>query len=91
MTTTRTQLVPGYWRNETSGVLRPAIEAYLGREPLSEAHIAAIRAYLRQWVHAPGFFGPEIDALRSRVDGLTTRKAISQWLGDAEKEGIDPL
>jgi hypothetical protein len=39
---------PGYWMYETSGVLRPAVEAYLAGGPLSEAHIAALCAYLRQ-------------------------------------------
>jgi hypothetical protein len=26
---------PGYWMNETSGVLRPAIEAYLNHDELT--------------------------------------------------------
>lgn len=40
--------VPGFWMNETSGVLRPAVEAYLRREPMTPNQIAAMRAYLRQ-------------------------------------------
>jgi hypothetical protein len=82
---------PGYWMNESSGALRPAIVAYLQREPLSEAYIAAIRAYLRQWIMAPVWVGPEIDALRAGIDRLTTRQAISRWLDVALDENIDPL
>ena len=81
---------PGYWMYETSGVLRPAVEAYLNREPMSDADIAAMRAYLRQWI-AAGFIGPDIGALQRRVDGLTDREAIEEWLDDAIELGIDPL
>jgi hypothetical protein len=35
---------PGYWMHETSGVLRPAVEAYLRDEPMTEAQIEATGA-----------------------------------------------
>ena len=38
-----------YWMYETSGVLRPAIEAYFSGL-MTDQHIAAMRAYLRQWI-----------------------------------------
>ena len=82
---------PGYWMNETSGVLRPAVEAYLNNEPMSEGEIAAMRAYLRQWIMADGWQGPSIDALRAAIDGLTSRQAIRRWLDVALDENIDPL
>jgi hypothetical protein len=66
---------PGYWMNETSGVLRPAI-------------IALIDAYLRQWMGGP-WLGAE--DLAARVDGLTTKQAIRKWINDAIDRGIDPL
>lgn len=81
---------PGFWMNETSGVLRPAIEAYLAGGPMTTGQIAAMRAYLRQWI-AGDFVGPGIDMLRSSIDDLTSRKAISRWLRRATDEGIDPL
>jgi hypothetical protein len=80
---------PGYWMNETSGVLRPAIEGYLHGRPLSHSDIAAIRAYLRQWIAADAWDGAE--ELRGRVDRLTTREALDEWLDDAVAIGIDPL
>lgn len=91
---------PGYWMNETSGVLRPAVEAYLFHEDLSHEHIATLRAYFRQWVNARGFDGPPdaseadrrvIARLRSMVDGLVSRETINVWLMQAANMGIDPL
>jgi len=83
--------VPGYWKNETSGVLRPAVEAYLHHRPMTGAHIAAMRAYCRQWIAADGFVGPDVEALRRGVDGIQDRASLRQWLDYAEAAGCDPL
>lgn len=83
--------MPGYWVDETSGVLRPAIENYLLGLPMTEEHVATVRAYLRQWISAPVWRGDIVDELRERIDSLTTREAIAAWLGDALPWGIDPL
>lgn len=83
--------VPGFWMNETSGVLRPAVEAYLRGRAMDHRQIAAMRAYLRQWIAAPGFVGPMVDVLRTQVEEITTRQGISRWLDRAEEIGIDPL
>jgi hypothetical protein len=76
--------------NETSGILRPAVEAYLTGQPMTDGQIAAMRAYFRQWVE-----GFPIDAmmaeLKIKVDGVVSREAISMWLYDAVELGIDPL
>lgn len=82
---------PGYWRNERSGVLEPAVKAYLAGDELTPAEIAALRGYFRQWVNAPAFKGADVEALRQQVDGLTSKQAIDRWLDDAIKAGIDPL
>ena len=68
---------PFYWMYETSEVLRPAIEA----------QIAAMRAYLRQWIAAP-WKGPGIDALRQRIDDLTSREAIESWLETHHRSAV---
>jgi hypothetical protein len=44
---------------------------------------------LRQWIEA--MRGPEIGALRARVEELTSREALDRWMGDALRMGIDPL
>lgn len=95
------QAPPHYWMNETSGILRPAVEAYLGGEdPMTPAHIAALRAYIRQWIMAPAWdTNPdgsatgraELAGLRGSVDSLTNRQQFNRWLHRALDLGIDPL
>jgi hypothetical protein len=84
---------PGYWKNETSGALRPAVEAYLNGEPLNDEQIAVIRHYLAQWIYARGFDGggEGVGRLRDTLGGLKSRRAIKRWLDDALEAGIDPL
>jgi len=82
---------PGYWMHETSGVLRPAVEAYLNGEPMTKEQITAMRAYLRQWIWAPGWIGREVRFLRKAIDDLRSREAIASWLAIAGDAGIDPL
>ena len=86
-----THPMPGYWMHETSGVLRPVIEAYLAGEELNAEQVATMRAYLRQWIEAPGWGGLEVDELRQSVRGLDSRHRIKVWLRRAELCGIDPL
>lgn len=92
--------VPGYWMHETSGVLRPAVEAYLVGVDMTPEQIAAMRAYLRQWIMAPvwntnPYAGPDewawLERMRDDIDTLSTRMAISEWLRIAMEGGIDPL
>ena len=83
---------PGFWMDEQSGVLRPAVEAYLLLEDeLSPEHIGVMRAYLRQWIMAPVWCGPAVTALREALDGIESRAGVDRWLGAALKVGIDPL
>ncbi len=84
--------VPGYWMNETSGVLRPAVEAYLlTGDELTPRDAAALRAYLRQWMASPLWIGPMTDVLRTQLDELQTRADFGRWFARADLEGIDPL
>lgn len=82
---------PRYWKDERSGTLRPVVEAYLQGKPLSAKQCATMRAYLRQWIMAPVWVGPDLAELRAAVDGLTERAAIARWIAAAEALGIDPL
>lgn len=83
--------MPGYWMHETGDVLRPAVEAYLNGATMRPEQIAAMRAYLRQWIFAPAWQGDYVIELRNRIDTLTSREAICAWLNNAEEWGIDPL
>jgi len=83
--------IPGYWQRETSGVLRPAVEAYLRHEALTAEQLATMRAYLRQWIAAPAWQGEGVEALRHAVDGITSQAALDAWIAKAVAEGVDPL
>lgn len=84
--------VPGYWMRETTGVLRPAVEAYLRGENLTPEHVAAMRAYLRQWVAADAWEGKVMLAqLRTLVDAISTEADIDAWIALASDNGMDPL
>jgi hypothetical protein len=92
--------LPGYWMHETSGGLRPAVEAYLAGDPMTDEQIAAMRAYLRQYIASPvwdsnPYAAPQEHAhlqfLRESIDELTSRIAILGWLVEADRIGIDPL
>jgi hypothetical protein len=83
-------VIPGYWMHETTGRLRPAVEAYLFNRPMTGEQIAAMQAYLRQWM-AGDWIGEAVAALRLGVDGITTQAALRAWLTEASRAGIDPL
>jgi hypothetical protein len=56
---------PDFWMYDTSGVMRPAVTAYLKGKPMTAKDIAAMRIYLRVWIFAPEFDGGEgVEALR---------------------------
>lgn len=83
---------PKYWTYETSGVLRPVVEAYLKGRILSPAQIALMRAYLRQWIISPVWAPePAIERLREQVGRIESTAHIHQWLEEALHVGIDPL
>lgn len=83
-------MTPGYWVHETSGALRPAIEAYLSGGDMATEHVVAMRAYLRQWINGD-FQGWRIAELRREVELLTSREEIERWLDHCIDLGIDPL
>ena len=92
--------LPGYWMYETSGRLRPAVEAYLRNETLDAGQILALKAYLRQWINATTWDeNPFMDVLaqcrlrtlRQEVNAITSRDDISDWLAEAVAFGMDPL
>lgn len=83
--------IPGYWMAEISGLLRPAVRAYLNNEAMSALQIAVMRAYLRQWIRARQFLGPELAALRQSVEELASQAALRRWIYAAIDAGADPL
>jgi hypothetical protein len=84
--------IPKYWNAETSGVLRPAVEAYLRGGPMTIAQIGALKAYLRQWIMSPMWpTFPELVNMRAAVGTIQTQSDLRQWIDKAVEQGCDPL
>jgi hypothetical protein len=91
---------PQFWRYETGGELRIAVENYLNDRAMSLRQIALMRAYLRQWIASPVWdLNPshdwesrqQLQHLREDVDGIVTPDHIHKWIGKGLDIGIDPL
>jgi hypothetical protein len=85
---------PGFWMFETTGVLRPAVEAYLfnPKVKLTPGQIGAIRAYCRQWMEGDWDESDvRIVQLRREVDRMVDRATIDSWMVKAMLAGIEPL
>ena len=82
---------PGFWMDETSGMLRPVVLAYLRGDDLTVYQVSIIRAYLRQWIAGSRWRGEGIARLRSQLNRMHTRRQVEEWLDLALEQGIDPL
>ena len=94
------QNAPKYWLFESSGALRPAVEAFLHGRDLTEPQIVLLRAYVRQWIDSPVWdrnpaASPDsverLVQLRADVAAIATREALKAWRLRAIAEGIDPF
>lgn len=86
--------LPGFWMNEATGVLEPAVSAYLNGQPLTETHIAALRAYLIQWVSSPIWMNSDDDfltPLRAETAMVSDRASIERVVDEMTQRGMDPL
>lgn len=85
--------LPDYWMDATDNVLRAAGETWLLGGELDGEEIAALRAYLCQWIEAPGwdYRAEDISELREAVSKLPDQDAIRDWLHRASDAGIEPL
>ena len=92
---------PGYWINETSGVLAGAVEQFL-KDPnmCTLDQLRHLRAYFRQWVDAKVWdMNPAHDdesradlaRLRARCRAITNVAGMQAWVDEAVAMGMDPL
>ena len=80
-----------YLMDGIGGVLRPAIEAYLGGGEMTSTELMALQAYLKRSFTERNWRGEGVESLRERVEGLDTREKLKEWLRDALELGINPL
>jgi hypothetical protein len=91
--------LPMFWRDEMSGELAAAVEAYLADRrddvPMSYAQVILLRDYICHYVNAPCWeneeFARELAALREAAPRLNSPDAIAGWIWAARGIGMDPL
>lgn len=91
--------LPFYWRDEVSGELPAAVNAYLDcridQKPFTLAQAELVRDYLIHWINAPCWEHPEfaqdLAKLREKVKTLNTADEIGAWIWEALEIGLDPL
>lgn len=86
---------PGYWRDEASGALAPAVRRYLLKpHTMTGSDIALMREYLREWISSPAWNiagRANLPELRRAAREIATVDDIRIWLGRATEADVDPL
>ena len=89
---------PLYWRDEQSGELAEAINAYIDHTlrpsqwpAPTAAQLALIVDYCNYWIEAPCWRGKGIELLRDSAKVICTVEELRGWLSIAELYGVDPL
>jgi hypothetical protein len=92
--------LPVYWRDEQSGVLSGAINAFLesrvNKTPMTEEEISMVRGYCEYYIAAPclyweSTYEEELAALRASIKEAKTSDDLARWTEQALAIGIDPL
>ena len=98
---------PHYWRNEQTGRLEEAVQAYfdnrLQGSPVSPADCELVADYIRHWINAPMYdvnnpyfeTSPDehnhLKALRDEARHITDADSIDRWIHKALDLGLDPF
>jgi hypothetical protein len=82
---------PGYWINDTSGVLTAVVTRYLRGKTLNAVECGVMRDYFAQWIRRGLFRGEEVEQLRRDVHTLRNHDDIADWIRRATDAGVDPL
>lgn len=84
--------IPLNWRDEQSGILTAAIEAYINGAPMTDEQLALLIEFLDYYIHAPCWqdWQGELAKLRSMIKQIKTKEGIENWLWIALDLGLDP-
>jgi hypothetical protein len=83
---------PHFWMTEQSGLLEPAVEAYLNGEPLSAAALDLIKQYLRQYLERALMAGAaNRGALLRRTEALRNSREIERFADELSEYGVEPF
>lgn len=91
--------LPLNWRDEVSGILVAAVNAYLDNRidgtPITDEQISFVRTYIVHYIGAPCWdneeFSQELAFLRRTARELKTPDDIGKWICSAMDIGLDPL
>lgn len=89
---------PLYWRDEVSGVLPAAVDAYFsfvlgeGPEPTAE-QLSLLLDYIRYHINAPcwGDVMGKLELLREQARALATVDDIRKYINSSLEIGLDPF
>jgi hypothetical protein len=83
---------PHFWMTEQSGLLEPAVEAYLNGEALSPAELDLIKQYLRQYIERAMMSGEaNRGALLRRAEALRNSRDIERFADELSEYGVEPF
>ncbi|HEX5689055.1 MAG TPA: hypothetical protein VFX76_03590 [Roseiflexaceae bacterium] len=83
---------PHFWMTEQSGVLEPAVEAYLNGEALSTAALGLIKQYLHQYIERALMAGEaNRGALLRRVEALRNSRDVERFAEELSEYGVEPF
>ena len=92
---------PGYWMNEMSGRLAPAVWTWLTFPgEITADDLALLRAYVIQWIDSPVWdpnpFADEqsrliLDMLRTNAHRIASGEDLANWVKLAVEFCVDPF
>jgi hypothetical protein len=93
--------LPLYWRNEVTGKLPDAVNAYLDTRleenapSLTSEQLILLKAYFAHYINAPCWdesgFETELKTLRKSVQTLISADDLAVFIHSAQQMGLDPL
>jgi hypothetical protein len=94
--------LPLNWRDEITGALPRAVNAYLNHRidgtPLNAEDLELVRRFMEHYINAPCWnhmddseMAAELAALRKDVRTLKTAEEMGAWIGRCLDVAIDPL
>lgn len=96
-------MTPLYWRDESSGELPSAVDAYMknriGGPPCTKPQLDLICDFILYFIHAPCWMNnlhdnddmlAELQQLQERAHTLASAESVAAWTEEATHLGLDP-
>lgn len=81
---------PRFWMEEQTGELSEAVETYMRGDPLRQAHLTAIKTYLKQFIErAPLTGDANVGVLLRKLDRVRTTRELENFADEAAEFGAE--